>query len=154
MSYRGAHMLTGSLPEDSHPKYFHTARPGNNYHNRQLFYFSEHERGGGNFPWMLYCNQSNFWKNVHYRSFPVYYTIKKIIKNQLLQNGSKLRHSNSVTSGANKAKETLTARLSGNTVIETKTFVKLEKKSPDENPLKPTGFENPPICPSLCSEIS
>ena len=30
MSYRGAHMLTGSLLEDSYPKYSHTVRPGNN----------------------------------------------------------------------------------------------------------------------------
>ena len=63
-------------------------------------------------------------------------------------------HSNSATSDTKKAKETLTARLSGNTVTETKTFVKLEKKSPDGNPLKPTGFENSPIYPSLCPEIN
>ena len=30
MSYRSPHMLTGSLPEDSHPKSSHTARLDNN----------------------------------------------------------------------------------------------------------------------------
>ena len=31
MSYRGTHMLTGSLPEDGHSKSFNTARLGNNW---------------------------------------------------------------------------------------------------------------------------
>ena len=45
----------------------------------------------------------------------------------VIQNGNKLRNSNSVTSDAKKTKETLMTRLSGNTVTETKTLVKLEK---------------------------
>ena len=30
MSYRGTYMLTGSLPEDNHPKSAHIVRLGNN----------------------------------------------------------------------------------------------------------------------------
>ena len=92
--------------------------------NRSLLYFSKIERDADRFQWKLFCNQSNFWKNMYYWSFFVYnkndyknpsfvvssLSVKKI-QGELwtnkqpslrwhvpcaIQNGNKLCHSNSV----------------------------------------------------------
>ena len=60
--------------------------------------------------------------------------------------GNKFCHSNSVTFGAKKNKRNLMTRLSGITITETKTFVRLEKFT-WWKPLKHTDFENSPKSP-------
>ena len=57
-----------------------------------------------------------------------------------VQNGNKFRHSNFITFDAKKAKETLMTRLSGITITETKTFVRLEKFTWWKTPLKHTDL--------------